>query len=282
MMYPGAPQIMFDAPNDGGVNPDPNPNPNPDPAPKPTDPAPAPKNDPAPSNDKTDDEKRELLREVMDKKNKLKDAEAEKERLAAELKKYEGIDVDKVKALIEAEAAREAQELEAKGEWDRLKQMMADQHAAEKKTLEEQIEALRQSDSQKAKAIDELTVGQNFAMSTFIKDDLVLTPAKARQLYGAYFELKDGRTVGYDKPAGSENRTMLIDSAGNPLSFDEGLKKIIDSDPEKDTLLRAKIQPGANSKTVQNPTPGSDKSLEGVTGVNRLSALLAKKMKPAS
>lgn len=218
-------------------------------------------------------EKRDLLREVMEKKNRLRDAEAEKARLEAELKKFEGIDLDKVRQLLDAEKQREEEELERKGEWERLKERMSAERQAEKQALEEQLNVERQERERLAKVVDELTVGQQFANSSFIKEDLVLTPAKARVLFGSYFEMKDGRVVAYDKPAGAADRTPLVDAGGDPLSFDAALKKLVEADPEKDTLLRAKGAPGAGSRTQQVPTVQKpDPELKGAA---RIAAALA-------
>ena len=150
--------------------------------------------------------------------------------------------------------------------------------ANERKTLEEQIEALRSENQSLVGTVDELTVGQSFASSSFIKDNLVLTSAKTRALYGSHFEMKDGELVGYDKPAGSTDRTPLVDAGGDPLSFDEALKRLVESDPDKDTLLRAKGNPGAGSRTqqIQKP-PKTDDNLHGAARI--AAALSARKQK---
>lgn len=224
-------------------------------------------------------EKAKLLREVMDRKAKQKEAEAEKIRLEAELKKFEGVDLEKVKALIEAESTREKQELEAKGEFDRLKKMMADERAAEKKAFEDQIAALRNENKSKDNTIDGLTIGANFSTSNFIREDLVLTPGKARQIYGAHFELKDGEVVAYDKPAGETGRTMLVDASGNALHFEDAMKKIIDADPDKENLLRAKMLPGGGSKTQQFREVPKVPDGDHIKGTSRIAAALEARQK---
>lgn len=222
-------------------------------------------------------EKRELLREVMEKKSRLRELEADKARLENELKKFEGIDLDRVRELLDAERRREEEEMERRGEWERLKERMAEERANERKTLEEQIQAERERADQLARMVDELTVGQQFANSTFIKENLVLTPTKARVLFGKHFEMKDGELVAYDKPAGAANRTPLVDAAGAPLPFDEALKRLVDQDPEKDTLLRAKGAPGAGSRSQQVPLP-QKKDVE-VRGAARIAAALSRQSK---
>jgi hypothetical protein len=221
-------------------------------------------------------EKAKLLKEVMEKKAKLKDTEAARAAAEAELKKFEGIDLDEVKKLLAEKTEREKKDLEAKGEFDRLKKMIADERAAEKTTYESTIAELKAQLGRKEGTINELTIGQNFSQSTFIKDDLVLTPAKARQLYGSHFELKDGNVIAYDKPAGAADRTPLTGADANPLPFEEALKKIISLDPDKDSLIRTKIKPGANSSSQQqlkNEKPNGQG--DGLYGVSRIKAGLS-------
>lgn len=208
------------------------------------------------------DEKAELLKEVMDKKSKLKDAQAEAAAAKKALEAYEGIDPAKVKELIRKEVEAEKAAAEAKGDFDRVKQMMADEHAKEKKTLQEQIEALTKDLSTKASVIDELTIGNSFGNSNFIKESLVLSSEKTRQLYGSHFEMKDGKLVGYDKPASAANRTMLVNSAGDPLPFEEALERIVSNDPDKKSVMRSKAKPGGGSQT-QNNTPAKDDNKGG-------------------
>lgn len=203
-------------------------------------------------------EKQKLLREVMDKKGKLKETEELLAAARAEADKFKGLDLERVKGLLEAEKVREEKDLEAKGEFDRLKARIAEEREAERKAWDDERKTLQAANQKLAGDVDNLTIGNDFATSTFIKDDLVLTPTKARALYGSYFEVKDGKRVPYDKPAGSANRTPLVDAAGEPLAFDVALRKIIDADPDKDTLLKAKVTPGAASKH----TPGSKSQAE--------------------
>jgi hypothetical protein len=216
-------------------------------------------------------EKAKLLREVMDKKTKLKDAEKKASDAAAALAAYEGIDPAKVKELIKKEQDAERSAAEARGDFDRVKTMMAEEHAKNTKSLEERIADLEGKLSEKDRTIDTLTIGNDFGQSAYIKDTLTLTPAKARQLYGEHFEVKEGRTVAYDKPKSAANRNPLVDASGNPLVFDEAFKRIIEADPDKETLLKAKVNPGSGSNSAQVKAP--EKKVVSITsGVDRIRA----------
>ena len=200
------------------------------------------------------DEKAELLREVMEKKEKLAEAKAAAEAAQEALKAYGGIDPEKVKALLKKEAEAEAAAAEARGDFERLKQMMAQEHEKAMKALRDELDAERSSRDKDVALIDELTVGNAFGNSEFIRDGMTISPAKARRLYGEHFERKGADVVAYDKPAGAANRTMLVDASGNPLSFEEALKRIVDADPDKKGVLRSRAKAGAGSNSTEEKT----------------------------
>lgn len=216
---------------------------------------------------KTDDEKAALIREVMEKKGKLKDAEEK-------LKSFEGVDVAKYRELIAKEAEAARKEAEAKGDFERVKQMMAEAHANEKAELERQLQEARDALGKKDGTINELTIGNDFGNSTYIQKELILSPAKTRVLYGAHFEIEDGKTVGYDKPRGDANRTKLVDSSGNALSFNDALAKIVNMDPDKKSVLRATAKPGAGSNTTASTGVKETPKDSGLYGASRIRASL--------
>lgn len=258
---------------DGGGGGDPAPeDPKPADDPKPTaDPAPA---DPKPADPKpgvTDGEAK-LLRELMDKKGALKETNSELAQVKEKLAQFDGVNLEEVKALLKAREDAETTKLEQKGEWDRLKANMVDQHGVEKTALQVKIDELQGELNGKDDSINKLTIGSAFDGSAFITDELTLTPNKAQIIYGGHFDFEDGKIVGYDKPKGSANRTMLIDASGESLAFDQAMTKIIGADVDKDRLVRAKIRPGANSGTDNSNLPAKKVT---VTGATRISAALS-------
>lgn len=190
------------------------------------------------------DEEARLLKENMAKKEQLKKAADE---LAALKKQFEGIDPEAVRKLLAEQKSAEEQALEKKGDYERLKARMAEEHGKEITSLKAQLEALQGEKSKLASTINDLTIGTQFGQSQFISGELTLTPAKARVIYGDYFDVEDGKIVGYDKPRGSAGRTALVDQYGSAVAFDAALRKIVDADPEKDHLLKSKVKAGAGS-----------------------------------
>lgn len=209
------------------------------------------------------DEEARLLKENMAKKEQLRKAQEE---IAALKKSVEGLDLEEVRKLVADRKTAEEKALEAKGDYERLKQRMAEEHQKEVKTLKEQLEALQGEKSKLAGTINDLTVGTQFSQSQFISGELTLTPAKARVIYGDYFDVEDGKIVGYDKPRGAAGRTALVDQYGSAVPFDAALRKIVEADPEKDHLLKSKVKIGAGSDSkkasgdVQKETSGDSMS----------------------
>lgn len=227
-----------------------------------------------------------LLKELMAQKNRAKELAAELEGAKKRLSDFDGVDPAKARKLLadEEEAARKA--AEARGEYDRLLAQMGERHQAEQAALNGRLSEAQTTVSALQKEIAELTVGSAFSGSAFVNSDLTLTATKARVIYGSHFEYKDGKVVGYDKPAGASDRTMLVSSTGEALSFDEALRALVEKDPDRDRLLRGKAKAGAGSATVTKGAKAAaelaEKSAESkLTGAAKIAAGLKKLAKAA-
>lgn len=227
-----------------------------------------------------------LLKELMAQKNRAKELAAELEGAKKRLSDFDGVDPAKARKLLadEEEAARKA--AEARGEYDRLLAQMGERHQAEQAALNGRLSEAQTTVSALQKEIAELTVGSAFSGSAFVNSDLTLTATKARVIYGSHFEYKDGKVVGYDKPAGASDRTMLVSSTGEALSFDEALRALVEKDPDRDRLLRGKAKAGAGSATVTKgakaATELAEKSADAkLTGAAKIAAGLKKLAKTA-
>jgi len=193
------------------------------------------------------DQEAALLKENLKKKEKLEQLTQELSQAKDKLKEFEGLDAAEIKAMIAERKQNEERELEQKGDYERLKQRMADEHTKVVTGLQDQIKALSEQLGQSTSQINELTIGTQFNNSAYIKEKLILTPSKAKALYASHFEFENGAVVGYDKPRGAAGRTAFVDAVGNPLAFDEVVTKLVEADPEKDSLLRSLVKTGANS-----------------------------------
>lgn len=229
---------------------------------------------------KISDAEAKLLKEVMDKKTALNQSKEQIKELQGQLKRFEGIDPDAVRQLLKEREDAENKKLEDKGEFERLKQKMADAHAQEIAAKVAEAEDLRAKLQASQSKISELTVGSAFSQSEFIREELAMTPSKTRIVYGTHFEFNDeGQLVAYDRPAGDKNRAPLVDGAGNPLAFDEALRKIVEADPDRDALIKSKVKTGADSKTDTKSKTVDPKKDATVSGRDKIAAGLAAALK---
>lgn len=198
------------------------------------------------------DKEAELLKEVMKRKEKERKLQEELDTLR---KQVGDLNLDEVRQLLEQKKQDELKKMEERGEFDRIKQQMVEEHNRQQDQLKQQIADLQKQLSERDDKVNELSIGNSFSQSNYIANELTLTPSKARALYGAHFELEDGQVVAYDKPRGAANRTVLVDGAGNPLSFDKAMQKIIEADPDRDSLIRSKFRQGSGSHSKQTSQP---------------------------
>jgi hypothetical protein len=220
----------------------------------------------------TSDAEAKLLKDLMKHKTRASELEGQLSQVNEKLKSFDGIDLDKVRTMLAEQEALETKRLEAKGDFDRLTKQMGERHAADKSSMQQQIEEAKLASVTLSRQIAELTVGGAFTNSQFVKEDLTLTPAKARVIYGSHFEFKDGKVVGYDKPAGASDRTLLVDAAANALSFEEAMRKLIEADPDRDELVKSKMKPGAGSSTVKSVKKDSSEAKAQMTSIERIAA----------
>ena len=219
---------------------------------------------------KVEDEKAELLKESMGRKDKFKAKESEMEELR---KKFEGIDPEAAREALAAKADAQRKEMESKGEYDKI---LAQVNEANDKKIADKDAEISTRDERIAKleaTVNRLTIGNYFSSSEFINEQLVLTPNKVEALYGTHFDVEDGAMVAYDQPRGSSERTKLVDDKGAPLGFEAAITKIVSADPDFERMQKSKLKPGAQSKEGE----GKDKTADtpAASGLARISAALS-------
>ena len=195
-------------------------------------------------------EKADLLKEVMSKKEKLKE--------------YEGIDAAEAKRLLsekkeaeEAARAAEQEKLAKENNWEALKKQMVEENSKVVQELNDKIASLEQELENNKKERETLFMNNKFEESKYIRENLVLSPSKTKVLYGSYFEVENGELVAYNSPKGSSDRVRLVDGNGNNLDFDKAIEKIVGQDPDKDMLLKSKAHIGSASNGNVSITSGA-------------------------
>lgn len=233
------------------------------------------------------DEKAQLLKETMSKKEGNKKAKADKEaaeakvtELQAQLNELFGdeVDLDGLQEKIKEKKAAEEEALKKAGDFDKLKERIVaenqakidkinGEHGAKVKELTSELEAANAE-------IRRLLVSNSFANSQFLNEELTLTPSKAEKLYGDHFKVEKGED-GRMSVRAYEGETPLADDKGNFLSFEDAFKSIIDADPDKNLLMRSKAKDGAGSGTDNKAEGKIDKTQP--RGVSAIAAGLNKK-----
>lgn len=225
---------------------------------------------------KPSDKEAELLKEVM----KRKEDQAKTKLELETLRNLVGdLNIEEARKLIGEQKTNEEKALEAKGDYERLKARMVEEHTKTVTDLQTKLEALSADRNKDLALIDTLVVGSKFNESKFVSEELTIPSAKAKTLYGAHFDIEDGKVVGYDKPRGSASRTAFVDGFGAPLSFDASMQKVIEADSDRDQLLRSKIKQGSGSGG--KPPADADgsgskrKSSSDASGVDKIGAGLS-------
>lgn len=182
-------------------------------------------------------------------------AALEANRLLAE--RFAGVDPDKAKAdaaavaaAQKAAAAAEKAKATAEGNFEKLRELQV----AENQAIIDAANAARDTALAEAaeakKALNSARVETAFANAAFIADETVLSGPKAHKVFGDHVEIEDGKVVVYNAPRGAAKRTLIMDSKGNPLPFNDAIKTVIEADPDTDTIVKTKLKPGSGSKTL--------------------------------
>lgn len=221
---------------------------------------------------KMSDKEADLLKDLMKQKTKNKESEVAILAMKAELSKFDGINLEEIKALLDSKKDSENKKLEDQGQWDLLKKQMAEENSKLVKVHSDKTVELQTLADFQQQTINKLTLGHSFNTSNFIANDLTLSSDKTRIIYGSHFELDGDKIVAYDKPKGSQDRVQLVDASGDSLGFEESLRKIIDADPDKDRLIRVKSKTGSNSSTTGNKVDLTNKT--ELKGMDRISKAL--------
>lgn len=192
-------------------------------------------------------------------------AAAELDRVKAELaaakeaaKKFDGIDPEVARAnakkVKDAEAAAleaEKAKATAEGNFERLKQLQDEEANAKIAAAEEARAAADARAVAAEERLNDALVTVAFGNSKFIVDKTILGPVKARRLFGDYVEIEDGVQVVYDAPRGASKRAKIMNAKGEALPFNDAIQKVIEADPDKDSLIRSEAKSGAGTKKVE-------------------------------
>lgn len=226
---------------------------------------------------KPSDSEAALLREVMKGKE-------ERQKLQEQLKAFEGIDPTATRELLaniekerkdreEKDRLAEEERMKAAGDWEALKRKMQEEREVERKADKDAVaaaEALAKSYQDRNK---KMALTNDFSNSSYLRENFILSASKAQIMYGGYFEVDDnGQVMAYDSP-NPASRSPLVDAGGNPIPFEQAIKKIVESDPDHEKVVKTQQKPGSGSR----PAVGANAQAQVKEfGLSRLSRLMRK------
>jgi hypothetical protein len=147
-------------------------------------------------------------------------------------------DIDEAREAVETVKKMKGKKLFDSGEVDALREELG-------KTFKIKEDALNATVSEKDAAIRRLTVTSAFAGSEFVSKKTVLSPGIAESALGNYFNVveKDGTVSVVAKLNGTE--VFSRERPGEYAGFEEAISIIVDSRPDKDSILRG-VQNGGS------------------------------------
>jgi hypothetical protein len=145
---------------------------------------------------------------------------------------------------LDAEAARKA--LEVVGKLDQKKLIEAGQMdqaiAAALKPVQDKLASTEATLTEARAKFRDAQIGAAFAGSKFL-GETVMTPGMARAYFGSHFEVDENGVISAKHPDGQ----TIYGSDGKPASFDDALKSIVGSHPDKAVLLKATNASGSGA-----------------------------------
>lgn len=187
------------------------------------------------------------MRATLDKLGpELNTQRARAEKLEADAKAFEGLDVA---------AARKA--LETVGNLDQSKLIDADKveeiRQAAIKSVEEKYAPIEQRANELESQIIEGKIGAEFNGSEFITKGTRYLPEFMQATFRKHFEVKEGRVVAKDS---NGNLIYSDKNPGETASFDEAMEKIVGGHRDRDKILLGANQNGSGANGVDEGGTG--------------------------
>jgi len=180
-----------------------------------------------------------------------------KEEAEAKLKAFDGIE-DPAGALKAIETVKnlDSQKLVDAGKLDELKDELS-------RSFEAKYEPTVAENAQLKQQLHGERMGNAFANSKFIQDNLIIPADMAKSTFGNCFSVEDGKMVAKDL---NGNPIYSKERPAEGATFDEAIAVLVDQYPHKDSILKASghsgsdAEPnrGANGQTISIAAAGGD------------------------
>lgn len=160
-----------------------------------------------------------------------------KEALETQLKDYDGLDAKLAREAIEKLKKIDAKQLIDAGKVDEVKQQIQSEYEKQLREKDSLADQLQQR-------LNNMQVDSIFSQSDFVRNNIAVPQDMFEASFRNYFKVEDGKIVAYDK---SGNRLMSKQNIGEFATPDEALKLLVESHPQKDTILKADTGNGSGA-----------------------------------
>lgn len=215
--------------------------------------------------------------ESRDAKKKLADAEAESTKLKARITELLGEKgLDGLADMLAKHEEEEEKKAADRGDFDAVKKRMRDQHAEAMKKVKdeaaEEIKGLKDKLGKQDAHLRQLLVSNQFATSSWVKENLTLPATYVERLFGDAFKVeeRDGTLGVFAYKAG----TPLVDANGEPLAFDIALRELVEADSGHKAFFKTKSVSGVGSRGSSNGDVAEKKDGDPGRGLGRIQASL--------
>lgn len=158
-----------------------------------------------------------------------------KEEALEKLKKFEGLDPEKVRDAMEKLSKIDQKKLIDSGEVDKVKDEIKGQFTEQLGEKDKEIETLRGQ-------VDSMSIDKVFDGSEFVRNDIALSPDIFRNTFAKNFKVEEGKVTAYDNHG---NRLMSKERAGEYATPEEALRILVNSRADKDSILKADAGSGS-------------------------------------
>lgn len=160
-----------------------------------------------------------------------------KEAAEAALKPFEGIDPKIAAEAIDKLGKIDAKQLIDAGKVDEVKSQIKSEYD---KQLSDKDAAIGDLQSR----LDGMKVDSIFSQSDFVRNNIAVPQDMFEASFRKNFKVEDGKVVPYDK---SGNVLMSKKTIGEVATAEEALQLLVESHPQKDTILKAGVGNGSGS-----------------------------------
>lgn len=184
---------------------------------------------------------------VVELRNEAKGHRVEKEKALERLKPYEGLDPEVARKAVETVGKLDAKQLIDSGKVDEVKRQITEQ-------FQSQINGKEAKLKETEARLNNVLIDNVFNGSEFVRNSVAIPVDIFRDSFSKFLKVEEGQVVAVGKDG---NRLFSKKNAGEYATPEEALQILVETHPQKDTLLKADTGAGSGSKGGGSARGGS-------------------------